>query len=1148
MNRLERRIQNKRERHWHAFRPRRPRPVPLRAVASLLAVAMGLLGCPPAGHQGQAHPGRVEFQEPARVRVAQGFVNAIGGNLSIERTDISSDTHLGPFDLGAVYNSATGRWLWSFETSLVGSVFVDESGAEHTVGGVKDGDPVFGTRWLRHGPGAMRTKAGLVYVFDAGGRLRWIQMSRAPYPRLIFLGEVIAGTKRTTRISQCLAESIPCQRLYDVAYDADGRIVALEDPRTGRTARFTWEGERLVNARSPMEVAEGRPGRTYTYDLLGRITSLTTGDGERVEYGWDGVRVREVRRVGAGDPADVFFYEDEVDGLYTTRHWDPLGVERVYVYDGQDRLQRVTNSANGLTTAWSWAATPSRPVSRTEPTGETTGYEWKRDDLVTKIEPSGNVVRYTYHPDALSFDGWTLDGWPRERPSHRAYLRVEDSVGLVEANRYDDQGRRLSTTNGAGETTRFEYQNRSGSAICSNAVCVVVEPDGTITELSYFDSGHPGTIAGRAPSFGLGDQRRDYDAVGNLVAGSPVHMAGPGGIVSREYDADRNLRALNLADGGRIAFEVRSDGRRTAIRRPDGDDHEMDYDVLGRMTARRERVDGAWQETLFEYDLADRWTRLVRPNGMEQRVEYDADGRVAALRSYRSGALESESLARWEGERLTQRQDSASGIAYYGYDAAGRMTTQQHADGTFTEWTYDLRGRKRSESYLTENLALLRTLGYEYDLADRETEIRDGVAPLLRRRIEGGRLVAVEYGNGLTRAYEYDAFGAYLGMRTTDPDGNLVEETTHAGSVDVTGAPPSVPAIVHQDVTTTLYGDDVWQSAEEVELVPTAVTHLFGSRVSRQGQTSFTFDGRSNLLARGGTVFGFNAEGNRLLTAATPGETALAFSYDEAGYTTTRGSRAITWTALGRMSSHGDDTLEWDAVGNLMAATVNGVRSEWRWGGAVSADEQGGLRIARDEFVIDVGSNSHLYRHRDYRGNVKFTSDDLGTIRAGYHYAPFGLDSTWGSDEDLSRFAGRNGFGELMILGARVYDPATGRFLSQDPIFDDVNQYAYTLGNPLWWWDPDGAHAENANAEAVSKATGVAGSLMVVIATCIGGGPILMGFGAILLAIAAIAYVFTRIDPVRVRWRRALYPIEGYDARRLHLHCPQPRRRVWNWA
>ena len=31
-----------------------------------------------------------------------------------------------------------------------------------------------------------------------------------------------------------------------------------------------------------------------------------------------------------------------------------------------------------------------------------------------------------------------------------------------------------------------------------------------------------------------------------------------------------------------------------------------------------------------------------------------------------------------------------------------------------------------------------------------------------------------------------------------------------------------------------------------------------------------------------------------------------------------------------------------------------------------------------------------------------------------------------------------------------------GRFLSQDPVFQEINQYSYTLGNPVWWGDPDG--------------------------------------------------------------------------------------------
>ena len=51
-------------------------------------------------------------------------------------------------------------------------------------------------------------------------------------------------------------------------------------------------------------------------------------------------------------------------------------------------------------------------------------------------------------------------------------------------------------------------------------------------------------------------------------------------------------------------------------------------------------------------------------------------------------------------------------------------------------------------------------------------------------------------------------------------------------------------------------------------------------------------------------------------------------------------------------------------------------------------------------------------------------------------------------------------------MGARYYDAAIGRFLSQDPAFwgivtgiadpQLVNSYAYARGNPLTYNDPDG--------------------------------------------------------------------------------------------
>jgi len=44
----------------------------------------------------------------------------------------------------------------------------------------------------------------------------------------------------------------------------------------------------------------------------------------------------------------------------------------------------------------------------------------------------------------------------------------------------------------------------------------------------------------------------------------------------------------------------------------------------------------------------------------------------------------------------------------------------------------------------------------------------------------------------------------------------------------------------------------------------------------------------------------------------------------------------------------------------------------------------------------------------------------------------------------------------MLQLGARYYWPEIGGFISQDPIGDGVNWYAYVEDNPLRWVDPEG--------------------------------------------------------------------------------------------
>jgi RHS repeat-associated protein len=59
--------------------------------------------------------------------------------------------------------------------------------------------------------------------------------------------------------------------------------------------------------------------------------------------------------------------------------------------------------------------------------------------------------------------------------------------------------------------------------------------------------------------------------------------------------------------------------------------------------------------------------------------------------------------------------------------------------------------------------------------------------------------------------------------------------------------------------------------------------------------------------------------------------------------------------------------------------------------------------------------------------------------------------------EFLSSFSGKEYDGTgLIYFNARYYDPATGRFFSEDPARDGVSWYGYCGGNPLLFIDPSG--------------------------------------------------------------------------------------------
>ncbi|MCZ6782412.1 MAG: hypothetical protein O7G30_03795, partial [Proteobacteria bacterium] len=720
-------------------------------AVDLILVLAGDAGCKhgQGGKPLDTAPGAPEYQALAWVGVPGARVNVAGGNLQVKRTDLSLDTRLGSLSIGATYNSHDGRWLWSFDVRYDGTTFVDASGAEHDLRQVDDGKAIPGTVWVKLDGTRLKTKGGFRHVFDASsGRLLRIRRASSAYPRLVYVQAPVAGVDRTVAIQQCTAATT-CGDVFTVAYDAEGRVTQITD-RAGRSADFAYDGEgRLTAARDGLDVERGWPGNRYEYGG-DRLTSITNSEQERIEIDYQARRVVAVRPIGEENPVHRFRYFKQQAGLYSTVYTDPLGFEAAYRYDAERRIRTVDN-ALGERISLDWVG--RRPVAMTLPDGVTTLWTYAGDDVATEADAAGNVLQFAYAPAAVN----------REDPFARPIATVSDTLGTVEARAYDSEGRLESIENGAGDTTTFFYD-------ADEMLYRVINPaNGQVVFTDYGDHGHPETATAQ-----LSTSASEYDPVGNLMKGTSLASEtapGWGGVVSRQFDADRNPSSILLVNQwsggagelqtGTVTMQYRSDGRRTSIARPNGGDTEFLYDSLGRMVERRDFATGvghgAWQSTFFEYDAASRLTAIERPNGMREEFGYDAAGRRNLWTIVRDGLVESTALLTFEDGRLTRVVDSVHGGAEtYSYDSAGRPALIQYPDGESLWLGYDARSRQTVATLVADDLQVIRTLERGYDGADRETSLKEDGQLLLDREYEMGRLSRTTYGNGLEREVTYE--------------------------------------------------------------------------------------------------------------------------------------------------------------------------------------------------------------------------------------------------------------------------------------------------------------------------------------------------------------------------------------------------------
>ncbi|WP_457032128.1 RHS repeat-associated core domain-containing protein [Kitasatospora sp. P5_F3] len=240
-----------------------------------------------------------------------------------------------------------------------------------------------------------------------------------------------------------------------------------------------------------------------------------------------------------------------------------------------------------------------------------------------------------------------------------------------------------------------------------------------------------------------------------------------------------------------------------------------------------------------------------------------------------------------------------------------------------------------------------------------------------------------------------------------------------------------------------------------------------------------------------------------LLTSKTTvnGTSTVATStYDEAGNTTsitdTAGTKTLTWDTEGNLAkvhdtgTSGDTTYVYGADGNQLIRRSTGkvtinlgtdevtldtnthALSNTRYYGA-----PGGLTVTR---TTAPGGGKLYIQASDPHGTngVQMDAATLTVVRRPTD--PFG--NPRGTQPGNGVWAGDKGFVGGTIegtgftnLGARQYDPKTGRFLSVDPIFNEGdpqswNGYAYANNNPIDHEDASGTCIPDDNGRCWSPA------------------------------------------------------------------------------
>ena len=792
---------------------------------------------------------------------------------------------------------------------------------------------------------------------------------------------------------------------------------------TGRQM-FTYDA-----AGNIVEALDANGGLTrYVRDAAGRVTRIISAAGRFTDYTYDTCGRLSSERVGLNEPVRV---TDPVTGASSWEEPTRWAVKTL-VYDAASQV-----------------------IERHTPDGLVEKMTYDAAGRLIKVQAGRRVATYAW--DACN-----------------QLVRVQDSTFGTRRYAYNELGQLVRVTDGLGNRTFFAYD-------ADGLLTSVTDPTGAITEYEYDAAGRILEVAKKPRPDSVVTTpaiRTTYtwDAAGRLLSEDD-------GVRTRsfEYDARTGDLTRTLIDGS-LAAEYGTDkpalpgSTITWMKDHTGDapvTYRRVFDATGNLIEYTRQVDGT--ENTSDPGTAEALETFTSTGSYTLTYAYDADGfRTMMLTPYGSSQwvldgtgrpIRSINTASIADPGVRERE---SVIGEFSYDVMGHLVRAQVGE-TISTWDFDQDGLVSS---------------YEHTSEQGDENTAEGVQVI---RDHTGRIIGLDSTTSGLVMYSYDEAGQLTGART---DGyelawvyegglmvaerlyhhNTTEDETTQGRV-LLGERQFIYNGLNQLLHCTTLERPHTPEGASAAWVSTEVSYTYNAAGQRTGQKSITSDGviqeRTYTWGITGALANVSDTTTDAHGAEVPGLCSrLRVHADTTGVATAiTGNDQVTVPLLWDPTSSAPHLL---GAGSIPAAGADG--------GFSQAAVPGGF----DPWSVPGVPNTGV-------GFGALSTPGLGTISATGAAASQtpGLPSALGAPgisgasalltsvglpEGVSfTGSGTLAVGGLALMGARVFDPSSKKFLSQDPLPPIVgagwfaDSYSFLGHDPVGMIDPWGTQPVSQN-------------------------------------------------------------------------------------